>query len=59
MSGWLRPRSDGFDVSVKETGICIVDESGEIVREAKVPTEPEAIATVLRTQVCDRKRIGL
>jgi transposase len=49
----------GLDVSVKETSICVVDESGEIVREAKVPTEPEAIVTVLRTQGCVFKRIGL
>jgi transposase len=33
----------GLDVSVKETAICIVDETGKIVREAKLATEPEAI----------------
>jgi predicted NBD/HSP70 family sugar kinase len=27
----------GLDVSVKETSICIVDETGKIVREVKVP----------------------
>ena len=26
----------GLDVSVKETSVCIVDDSGKIVREAKV-----------------------
>jgi predicted NBD/HSP70 family sugar kinase len=52
-------RYAGLDVLIKETSICIVDESGEIVREAKVPTEPEAIITVLRTQECVFKRIGL
>ena len=26
----------GLDVSVKETSICIVDDTGKIVREAKV-----------------------
>jgi hypothetical protein len=30
----------GLDVSVKETAICIVDQTGKIVREAKVTTEP-------------------
>jgi hypothetical protein len=32
----------GLDVSVKETSVCIVDETGRIVREAKVASEPEA-----------------
>ena len=27
----------GLDVSVKETSICIVDDTGRIVREVKVP----------------------
>jgi predicted NBD/HSP70 family sugar kinase len=37
----------GLDVSVKETAICIVDEVGKIVQEAKVSTEPEAITALL------------
>jgi hypothetical protein len=32
-----------LDVSVKETSICIVDDTGRIVREAKVASEPEAL----------------
>jgi hypothetical protein len=32
----------GLDVSVKETSICIVDDTGRIVREVKVASEPEA-----------------
>jgi transposase len=35
--------SVGLDVSVKETAICIIDELGNVVRETKVVTEPEAI----------------
>jgi hypothetical protein len=38
----------GLDVSVKETSICIVDDTGKIVREVKVPSEPEALLQVLR-----------
>jgi len=30
----------GLNVSVKETSICIVDETGMIVREVKVASEP-------------------
>ena len=32
----------GLDVSVKETSICIVDDTGKIVREIKVASEPDA-----------------
>jgi hypothetical protein len=30
----------GLDVSVKETSVCIADDTGEIVGEAKVASEP-------------------
>ena len=32
----------GLDVSVKETSVCIVDDTGRIVREVKIASEPEA-----------------
>jgi hypothetical protein len=32
----------GLDVSVKETSVCIVDDAGKTVREARVASEPEA-----------------
>src|SRR5450759_5196384 len=51
--------SAGLDVSVKETSICIVDDTGRIVREAKVASEPEALLTVLRNPAYRLKRIGL
>jgi transposase len=41
-------RFAGLDVSVKETSICIVDDPGKIVREAKVASEPEALLAVLK-----------
>ncbi len=31
----------GLDVSVKETSICIVDETGKTCRELKVTSHPE------------------
>jgi transposase len=37
----------GLDVSVKETSICIVDDTGMIVKEVKVASEPEALLKVL------------
>src|SRR4029078_10911758 len=33
----------GLDVSVKETSICIVDDTGKIVKEVKVASEPAAL----------------
>jgi len=33
----------GLDVSLEETAICIVDEAGEIVRETRVASEPDAL----------------
>jgi len=49
----------GLDVSVKETSICIVDDTGRIVRELKVGSEPEALLKVLGNPAYRFKRIGL
>jgi len=49
----------GLDVSVKETAICIVDETGKIVREAKVTTEPEAVVALLNDSGLGYARVGL
>jgi hypothetical protein len=49
----------GLDVSVKETSICIVDDTGKIVREARVGSEPEALLQVLTNTIYRFKRVGL
>ena len=49
----------GLDVSVKETSLCIVDDTGRIVREAKVASEPDALLQVLKKETYHFKRIGL
>ena len=49
----------GLDVSVKETSICIVDDTGRIVKEVKVASEPEALLKVLGKPAYRFKRIGL
>ena len=49
----------GWDVSVKETSICIVDGTGKIVREVKVASEPDALLQVLVKPAYRLKRIGL
>jgi transposase len=49
----------GLDVSVKETSVCIVDDAGKIVREARVASEPEALLQVLTNTLYRFKRVGL
>src|SRR5436305_13657191 len=49
----------GLDVSVKETSVCIVDDTGRIAREVKVASEPEALLAVLTNPAYRFKRIGL
>ena len=49
----------GLDVSVKETSVCIVDDTGKIVREVKVASEPAASAGGVENPAYHFKRIGL
>lgn len=49
----------GIDVSLKESSLCIVDVKGKVVREVKIPSEPEAVVRFfdeLEFSVC---KIGL
>jgi transposase len=49
----------GLDISVKETSVCIVDETGRTVREVKVASEPEVLLAVLANPAYRHMRIGL
>jgi transposase len=49
----------GLDVSLEETAICVVDEEGRIVREARVASEPEALVAFLRGLGLALERVGL
>ena len=49
----------GLDVSVKATSVCIVDDTGKIIREVMVASEPEALLAVLVNTAYRFKRIGL
>jgi transposase len=49
----------GLDVSLKLTAICVVDQSGSVVREGVVDSDPEAIAEFVTTNAASVVRIGL
>jgi transposase len=49
----------GIDVSTKESAICILDGKGKIVRETKLPTDPEIIARFIAATGFAVERIGL
>jgi transposase len=49
----------GLDISVKETSICIVDETGQVRHEVKVASYPEDLVRVLRDPAWNLERIGL
>jgi transposase len=49
----------GLDVSVKETAVCVVDDTGNVVCEQKVPTEPDDIVRLLASIGEDYGRVGI
>jgi transposase len=49
----------GIDVSLEQSSVCIVDEKGQIVREAKVSSEPAALTVLFSGFVFPVIRIGL
>ena len=49
----------GLDVSVKESSICIVDETGKVCREVKVVSHPEDLVQALKDPAWRFDRVGL
>jgi transposase len=49
----------GLDISLEETSVCIVNNDGNVIRETKVQTDPDALAKELVAQKLDLKRVGL
>lgn len=49
----------GLDVSLEETAICVVDETGVIVKEARAASDPLALSEALRAIGLDLERVGL
>src|SRR5215208_2286267 len=49
----------GLDVSLEETAICVVDSTGQIVKEARAASEPETLIAALREIDLPLERVGL
>ncbi|ESW80637.1 hypothetical protein X770_30725 [Mesorhizobium sp. LSJC269B00] len=49
----------GLDVSLEETSICIADETGRIVKEARALSDPQALRDALKGTGLPLERIGL
>jgi transposase len=49
----------GLDVSLEESAVCVMDEQGTVVEEARVESEPEALAAFFRRLGLVPERIGL
>jgi transposase len=49
----------GLDVSIKETSICIIDETGKVCREKKVMSHPDDLVVLLNDPQFPLARVGL
>jgi len=49
----------GLDVSLDQTSLCVLDAAGQIVRETKLDTDPDAIAEYLGQAALVIERVGL
>jgi transposase len=49
----------GLDVSLELTSVCIVDTQGRIIRETKVPSEPQSLVRHFQSLECPITRVAL
>ncbi|MGI9409987.1 MAG: IS110 family transposase [Hyphomicrobiaceae bacterium] len=49
----------GLDVSLQQTAVCVIDQTGKIIREAVIPSDPDAIAAFVKSNAKNVARIGL
>jgi transposase len=49
----------GLDVSLKDTSVCVLNQTGTLVFEGKIASEPKAIARLIRKHAANVARVGL
>lgn len=49
----------GLDVSLKQTAVCVADQTGKIMREGMIDSDPDAIANFIRATAPNLARVGL
>ena len=49
----------GLDVSLRQTSVCVVDQTGKIMREGMIDSDPDVICNFIRTAAPNLARIGL
>jgi transposase len=49
----------GLDLSLKQTSICVVNQTGSVVREGVVKSDPQSIAEFVRSKTLAAVRSGL
>jgi transposase len=49
----------GLDVSLRQTSICVVNQTGSIVQEGVVDSDPDSIASFVRSKAPGTVRIGI
>jgi len=49
----------GLDVSLEETAICVVEETGRIVKEVRAASEPSSLIAALQRTGLPLERLGL
>jgi hypothetical protein len=48
----------GLDVSQKETSVCVVNDTGQVIFEGKAKSDPGALTCLLRKHAPRAERIG-
>ena len=49
----------GLDIGLELTAVCVMDQEGEILHEAMVPSDPDSLSQDLKNTGLSFKRIGM
>ena len=47
----------GLDVSLRQTAVCVVDQTGKTMREGMVDSDPDAIADFIRAAQRNEEKV--